>query len=196
MVVLSGRRVESTVNYHCISPDFGPLRVKSGPPAGPLGRSAPGGEADEIRAKAEVAARRSALGGRADVPATWSESPLVAISRLTVHGNSNRDMAHCAAGGARHLQHQASIRAGCRLACSTSADTRGRPSFLPSPLARSSPALMRSRMIARSNSAKTPIIWNRALPGTRPRHSQKTASRRSSRNHPFVRPRSRAVKRS
>jgi hypothetical protein len=31
-------------------------------------------------------------------------------------------------------------------------------------LARSSPDLTRSRIIARSNSAKTPIIWNSALP--------------------------------
>jgi hypothetical protein len=35
---------------------------------------------------------------------------------------------------------------------------------LPCALARSSPALTRSWIIARSNSAKTPIIWNRALP--------------------------------
>ena len=39
-----------------------------------------------------------------------------------------------------------------------------RPNLLPSALARSNPALTRSWIIARSNSAKTPIIWNRALP--------------------------------
>ena len=41
------------------------------------------GEADEIGAKAEVAARRSALGGGADVRVAWPESPLLAISRLS-----------------------------------------------------------------------------------------------------------------
>ncbi len=40
----------------------------------------------------------------------------------------------------------------------------GRLNILPCALARSSPDLTRSRIIARSNSAKTPIIWNSALP--------------------------------
>jgi hypothetical protein len=39
-----------------------------------------------------------------------------------------------------------------------------RPNLLPCALARSSPAFTRSWIIARSNSAKTPIIWNKALP--------------------------------
>ncbi len=42
------------------------------------GRFAPGGEADEIRGKADAAARRSAFRGRAVVPATWSERRLLA----------------------------------------------------------------------------------------------------------------------
>ncbi len=57
-----------------------PLRVITGPTAAPRGRSAPGGEADEIGGKADDAARRSALGGRAVVPATWPETPGVAIT--------------------------------------------------------------------------------------------------------------------
>ncbi len=44
----------------------------------PAGRSAPGGEADEIGAKADVGPRTSAFGGGADVPATWPDSLLVA----------------------------------------------------------------------------------------------------------------------
>ncbi len=40
--------------------------------------SAPGGEADEIRAKADIGAGMSAPGGQADVVATWPESLLVA----------------------------------------------------------------------------------------------------------------------
>ena len=43
-----------------------------------LARSAPEGEADEIGAKADIAARNSAVRGKADVPATWPESPLLA----------------------------------------------------------------------------------------------------------------------
>ncbi len=57
------------------------LRVTSGPTAGPPETSALGGKADEIRGKADVAAQRSAVGGRADVLAAWSGSPLVANSR-------------------------------------------------------------------------------------------------------------------
>jgi hypothetical protein len=41
---------------------------------------------------------------------------------------------------------------------------RGRPSVLPSSLALRRPARTRSWIIARSNSAKTPIIWKSALP--------------------------------
>ena len=44
--------------------------------------SALGGEADEIGQKADIAARRSALWGRADVPAKCPESLDVAINRL------------------------------------------------------------------------------------------------------------------
>ncbi len=43
-----------------------------------LARSAPEGEADETGVKADIDTRRSAVGGRADVSATWSESPLLA----------------------------------------------------------------------------------------------------------------------
>ncbi len=52
-----------------------------------LARSAPEGEADETGVKADVDTRRSAVGGRADVVATWPESPLLAISGLTALGN-------------------------------------------------------------------------------------------------------------
>ena len=41
--------------------------------AAPPGRSAPGGEADRSWRKADAAAQRSAFGGRAVVPAAWSE---------------------------------------------------------------------------------------------------------------------------
>ncbi len=57
-----------------------PLRVRNGPSATPPGRSAPGGEADEISAKADIGARTSAIGGKADVPATWPESPFLATT--------------------------------------------------------------------------------------------------------------------
>ena len=42
-----------------------------------LARSAPEGEADEIGAIADIAARTPGVGGEADVTATWLESPLV-----------------------------------------------------------------------------------------------------------------------
>ena len=45
-----------------------------------LARSALEGEADETDEKADVDTRRSAVGGRADVVATWPESPLLATS--------------------------------------------------------------------------------------------------------------------
>ena len=41
---------------------------------------------------------------------------------------------------------------------------KGRPQCLPPALARAMPAFTRSRIIARSNLANTPIIWNMALP--------------------------------
>jgi hypothetical protein len=47
---------------------------------------------------------------------------------------------------------------------SISGDTFGLPRIFPCALARSSPALTRSRIIAHSNSAKTPHIWNSAFP--------------------------------
>ncbi len=46
-----------------------------------LARSAPEGEADEIAMNPDIDTRRSAVGGKADVPATWPGSPLLAISR-------------------------------------------------------------------------------------------------------------------
>ena len=55
--------------------------VNTRPMGASPGRFAPGGEADEIRGKADVAARRSAFGDRAVVPATWSELRLLARSR-------------------------------------------------------------------------------------------------------------------
>ena len=38
--------------------------------------------ADEVRVKADIGQRMSAAGGQADVPVTWSDSLLVAKSRL------------------------------------------------------------------------------------------------------------------
>ena len=45
-----------------------------------LARSAPEGEADEIAMNPDIDTRRSAVGGKADVPATWPGSPLLARS--------------------------------------------------------------------------------------------------------------------
>ncbi len=45
-----------------------------------LARSVPEGEADEIAMDPGIDTRRSAVGGKADVPATWPGSPLLAIS--------------------------------------------------------------------------------------------------------------------
>ncbi len=45
-----------------------------------LARSAPEGEADEIAMKPDIDTRRSDVGGKADVPATWPESPLLATA--------------------------------------------------------------------------------------------------------------------
>ncbi len=52
--------------------------VKRRPTGAPSGWSAPGGEADEIGAKADVASAMSEAGGKADVPARWLESLLLA----------------------------------------------------------------------------------------------------------------------
>ena len=57
-----------------------PQWVKSRPSATPPGRSAPGGEADEIGGKADIGPRTSAFGVRAVVPATWSELRLLAMN--------------------------------------------------------------------------------------------------------------------
>ncbi len=38
------------------------------------------GEADEIAMNSDIDTRRSAVGGKGDVPATWSGSPLLAIN--------------------------------------------------------------------------------------------------------------------
>ncbi len=43
-----------------------------------LARSAPEGEADETGVKSDIDARRSAVGGRAVVPTTWPEQPVLA----------------------------------------------------------------------------------------------------------------------
>ncbi len=45
-----------------------------------LARSAPEGEADEIAMNPDIDTRKSAVGGKADVPATWPGSPLLATS--------------------------------------------------------------------------------------------------------------------
>ena len=45
-----------------------------------LARSAPEGEADVIAMNPDIDTRRSAVGGKADVPATWPGSPLLAIT--------------------------------------------------------------------------------------------------------------------
>ncbi len=82
-----------------------PLRVNNGPSATPPGRSAPGGEADEIGGKADVGPRTSAFGVRADSLAYPTECPFVAISGLTPLFNSNRNPAHRDAGGGSDLKH-------------------------------------------------------------------------------------------
>ena len=69
------------------------------------------------------------------------------------------------ADGATDLEHaHVALREarGCVLPPSASPD--GGPSLVPFALARASPALTRSRMMPRSNSANTPSIWNIALP--------------------------------
>jgi hypothetical protein len=54
-------------------------------------------------------------------------------------------------------------RRSALIAASFRASMGLRPNLLPYAFARSSPALTRSWIIARSNLANTPIIWNRAL---------------------------------
>ncbi len=49
----------------------------SGPSAAPPRRSVPGGRADEIGVKADFGARMSAVRGKADVVATWPQSPFL-----------------------------------------------------------------------------------------------------------------------
>ena len=44
---------------------------------------------------------------------------------------------------------------------------KGRPQCLPAALARAMPAFTRSRIMERSNSANTPIIWNMAFASRR-----------------------------
>ena len=48
-----------------------------------------GGKADENRRKTDLADRMSALGGKADVPATWPGSPMLANSGLQPINNLN-----------------------------------------------------------------------------------------------------------
>ena len=59
-----------------------PLRVITGPGRPRPAASVVRGRADLQVKKADVAARRSALGGRAVGPATWPEPPLIAITGL------------------------------------------------------------------------------------------------------------------
>ncbi len=65
--------------------DKWPLWFKSRPSATPPGKSAPRCKADEIGGKADIDTRRSAVESRADIPAIWPESPLLAITRQTAH---------------------------------------------------------------------------------------------------------------
>src|SRR5512132_1279893 len=77
-----------------------------------------------------------------------------------------------AAATLRMLRPSASA---ARIACSVLPSVRGRPRCLPSARALAMPARMRSTMIARSNSANTPSIWNRPAASPRkpsPRHGR------------------------
>ena len=56
------------------------FRVRKRHSAMLLARSAPEDEADEIAVNPDIDTRRSAVGGKADVPATWPGSPLLAKS--------------------------------------------------------------------------------------------------------------------
>jgi hypothetical protein len=55
------------------------------------------------------------------------------------------------------------LRTASRMPCS-SVETLGLPNVFPAALTRAKPAFTRSWIIALSNSAKTPSIWNIALP--------------------------------
>ena len=60
----------------------------------------------------------TAVGGEADVPATWPEQPVLAISRLTPHSSSIRNLAYCDAGGGwrwRGRRRHARGRTLCRM---------------------------------------------------------------------------------
>ncbi len=87
------------------SHSLGQLRKSTGPP----GRSAAGGEADEIGAKADIADGMSEAGCKAVVPAAWPELRLLAKSRLSQLRNSDRNSAHREAGGGSRPPHQAQL---------------------------------------------------------------------------------------
>jgi len=62
------------------------------------------------------------------------------------------------------LEHAVTLALNSRIRCSTAGLTRRRPNFVPFALARTSPALTRSQIMPRSNSANTSSILNMALP--------------------------------
>ena len=65
----------------------------------------------------------------------------------------------------RRLSHTtAFIQCAARMRCTWNGVVLGLPKRLPDDLARSSPAITRSRIIARSNSLNTPNIPNSILP--------------------------------
>ncbi len=68
-----------------------PSRANVGPMAELHGWSAPRGEADEIRAKADIADGMSEAGGKAVVPAAWQELRLLAetVEKLGVCGGQD-----------------------------------------------------------------------------------------------------------
>ncbi len=57
-----------------------PLRVNYGLSRLTAATSAFRGKADEISTITDIETRRSAIGGKADVPATWPGSPLLAMN--------------------------------------------------------------------------------------------------------------------
>ncbi len=60
-----------------------------------------------------ASSRMSLAGGRPDVARRWSELLLLAISRLTALGNSNRNLVHCHAGcGSRPPHQKLTLRPG------------------------------------------------------------------------------------
>ncbi len=56
--------------------------------------------------KTDIPLQMSAIWGRAEVRGDTAEQPLLAKSRLTALGNSNRNVAHRDAGGGSRPQHQ------------------------------------------------------------------------------------------